>query len=397
MTEDGALNIAAQGVVGNETDADGDALTALLVDGPAHGTLSLNSDGSFTYTPALNFNGSDNFRYKANDGLAGSNVATVSIAIAAANDAAQIGGDKVGTVTEDGQLTATGTLTVIDPDAGEASFQAGTFAGAYGSLALTTLGDWTYALNNTDANVQALNSGATLPDAITVQSLDGTEASIAITINGTDEVGINIITGTDLRDHLRGTPGDDAIDARGGNDVVKAAAGNDDIRGGSGDDWLFGGRDDDNLFGDLGNDRLLGQMGNDILDGGVGSDFLKGGNGNDRLSGGGGRDILLGGKGEDELDGGTGNDWLTGGGSGDTFVFRDNFGRDVITDLGVTGNGHDVIEFSTDVFAGWDELSRAITDTCGGAVIDTGGGNTITLLDVTKAQLVANHADLFQF
>src|SRR2546425_2590286 len=66
--EDTTLTVAAPGVLANDTDVDGDPLTAILVNGPAHGTLSLNSDGSFTYTPALNYNGPDSFTYKANDG-----------------------------------------------------------------------------------------------------------------------------------------------------------------------------------------------------------------------------------------------------------------------------------------------------------------------------------------
>src|SRR5205085_22121 len=54
--------------------------------GPAHGTLALNADGSFTYTPTANYNGSDSFTYKANDGSLSGNVATVSLTINAVND-----------------------------------------------------------------------------------------------------------------------------------------------------------------------------------------------------------------------------------------------------------------------------------------------------------------------
>ena len=57
------------------------ALTAGLVIGPTHGTLTLNANGSFTYTPVSNYNGSDSFTYKVNDGHADSNVGTVVITV----------------------------------------------------------------------------------------------------------------------------------------------------------------------------------------------------------------------------------------------------------------------------------------------------------------------------
>jgi hypothetical protein len=76
-----ALTVAAPGVLSNDTDEDGDLLSAVLVSGPGNGTLTLNSDGSFIYTPAANYAGTDSFTYKVNDGELVSNIATVSIAI----------------------------------------------------------------------------------------------------------------------------------------------------------------------------------------------------------------------------------------------------------------------------------------------------------------------------
>jgi hypothetical protein len=61
---------AAGGVLANDADVEGDALTAVLVSGPANGTLTLNADGSFTYTPAKGFVGTDTFRYAPGDGRA---------------------------------------------------------------------------------------------------------------------------------------------------------------------------------------------------------------------------------------------------------------------------------------------------------------------------------------
>ena len=63
---------AAAGVLANDSDVDGDALVGgRWSAGPAHGTLTLNADGSFSYTPDANFNGTDSFTYKASDGSGG--------------------------------------------------------------------------------------------------------------------------------------------------------------------------------------------------------------------------------------------------------------------------------------------------------------------------------------
>jgi VCBS repeat-containing protein len=80
-SENAVLNQAAPGVLENVTDIDGDPLTAILVSDVSHGTLVLNADGSFTYTPAAGFTGSDSFTCKANDGTADSNVVTVTIEV----------------------------------------------------------------------------------------------------------------------------------------------------------------------------------------------------------------------------------------------------------------------------------------------------------------------------
>ena len=76
------LNVeAVSGVLANDTDVNGDPLSAVLVDDVEHGTLALDPDGSFTYTPEPTFQGEDRFTYKANDGTADSNIATVTLLI----------------------------------------------------------------------------------------------------------------------------------------------------------------------------------------------------------------------------------------------------------------------------------------------------------------------------
>lgn len=86
VDEDSQLQIAAPGVLHNDSDADSDALTAILVQDPEHGGISLNPNGSFTYIPDKDFFGTDTFTYRANDGIANSNVAVVTITVRNVND-----------------------------------------------------------------------------------------------------------------------------------------------------------------------------------------------------------------------------------------------------------------------------------------------------------------------
>jgi len=83
IKENQRLNVAAPGVLGNDADADGDLISAILVNGPQNGALTLNADGSFTYTPYMNFSGDDAFTYRAGDGKLQSNLATVTIHVTA--------------------------------------------------------------------------------------------------------------------------------------------------------------------------------------------------------------------------------------------------------------------------------------------------------------------------
>lgn len=85
--EDTALVIVTPGVLDNDSDIDGDSFSSIIDTSTNDGTLVLNSDGSFTYTPNTNFVGFDSFTYHTNDGLLDSNIATVDITITSENDA----------------------------------------------------------------------------------------------------------------------------------------------------------------------------------------------------------------------------------------------------------------------------------------------------------------------
>src|SRR5205823_5209125 len=93
VNEDTTLLISAPGVLANDTDVEGDRSKASRVGGPAHGSLTLNADGSFRYLGATNFNGADSFTYKANDGKADSSPAPVRITVVSVNDPPVAGND----------------------------------------------------------------------------------------------------------------------------------------------------------------------------------------------------------------------------------------------------------------------------------------------------------------
>jgi VCBS repeat-containing protein len=131
--EDITLTVEAPGVLGNDSDADGDALTAVLDTDVSHGVLTLHEDGSFTYVPGADFNGTDEFRYVANDGLASSAVATVTLTVAPVNDApvADAGGPYAGTAGEavtfdgSGSSDVDGTIASYAWDFGDGTAGAG--------------------------------------------------------------------------------------------------------------------------------------------------------------------------------------------------------------------------------------------------------------------------------
>ena len=108
IAEDGTLTVnAAAGVLANDTDSDGPAMTAVVVSGPANGVLVLNADGSFTYVPNGDFFGTDSFVYQASDGTLQSAATTVSITVTPVNDAPVYTVPGAQTVAED---TAAGVL-----------------------------------------------------------------------------------------------------------------------------------------------------------------------------------------------------------------------------------------------------------------------------------------------
>jgi large repetitive protein len=147
-SEDTALTVSMPGVLGNDTDVDSATLTATLVTGPVHGTLTFNADGSFTYTPNANFNGGDSFVYAVNDGQGGSDTETVQLTIAPVNDA-PVALDDAYAINENVALTvAMPGVLANDNDVDSGGLTAALLTGpAHGTLTFNADGSFVYTPN----------------------------------------------------------------------------------------------------------------------------------------------------------------------------------------------------------------------------------------------------------
>jgi VCBS repeat-containing protein len=208
MAEDGTLTTdAVSGVLRNDTDAEGDALSAMMVDGPAHGTLTLNADGSFSYQPDADFNGQDTFTYQANDGTESSETVTVTINVNSVNDAPVSEDDEYLTLGGDTLTTdAAGGVLANDSDVEGDTLTVTLIQGPnHGSLTLNSDGSFTYTpetgFSGEDTFTYQVNDG----------EADGNVATVKISVDqGTNESPV---------------AGDDSLSVVSGNTLDVAAPG----------------------------------------------------------------------------------------------------------------------------------------------------------------------------
>jgi VCBS repeat-containing protein len=173
---------AGDGLLDNDTDVENDSLTAVLVSNPAHGTLQLNLDGSFTYTPDTDFAGTDSFTYKANDGDLDSNTVTVSITVENVNDA-PVAEDDVYAVDEDESLSVDAANGVLANDSDEENnnFEAVLVSSTTdGTLSLNADGSFDYTPDADFSGVDTFTYKAVETADPTVES---GVATVTITVN----------------------------------------------------------------------------------------------------------------------------------------------------------------------------------------------------------------------
>ncbi|MDZ4262981.1 MAG: Ig-like domain-containing protein, partial [Pseudomonadota bacterium] len=163
-------------VLANDTDAELDPLTAILVSGPANGTLTLNADGTFSYLHNGSETTTDSFTYKVNDGTEDGNVVTVNINVTPVNDAPVTVADSI-TVNEGGTATLleSGATSVLanDSDAENSPLSAILVSGpAHGTLTLNANGTFSYTHNGSE----------TTSDSFTYRANDGTSNGNIVTV-----------------------------------------------------------------------------------------------------------------------------------------------------------------------------------------------------------------------
>ena len=187
VNEDTTLRITAPGILANDSDPDGDALKAVLATGPAHGSVTLDVTGGFVYVPNTNFNGSDLFTYRANDGVLDSAIATVRITVVPVNDA-PVAVDDAYSVNEDTTLriTAPGVLGNDSDPEGDALRAALVTAPSHGSVTLDPAGSFVYVPNTNfsgmDLFTYKANDGA----------MDSAIATVRITVVPVDDAPVAI-------------------------------------------------------------------------------------------------------------------------------------------------------------------------------------------------------------
>ncbi|TAK79463.1 MAG: tandem-95 repeat protein [Dehalococcoidia bacterium] len=187
--EDTAVTVP---VPANDSDVDGDTLSVASVTQGAYGTVAINSDGTVTYTPAANFNGTDTFTYTVSDGHGGTATAIVTATVTPVNDP-PVAGDDSATTPEDTAVMVSVLGNDSDVD-GDTLSVASVTQGAHGTVAINGDGTVTYTpapnFNGTDTFTYTVSDGFTADEAeVTVTVAPVNDAPVALDDTATTDAG----------------------------------------------------------------------------------------------------------------------------------------------------------------------------------------------------------------
>ncbi len=210
----GIFSFLADGASVGVTETLVDATTITLVGTAANINIYLDTTSHIKYTGASNINGDDaaTISVSANDNNGSGNVSlgTVSIDITAVNDAAVLSNANEALTETDGALSTGGTLTNNDVDNANTFQPQSNVLGTNGTFNIDANGAWTYVANSA---FDSLNVGDSVSDTFTVTATDGTETSVEVTINGSNDV--SVVSGTYTGSVTEGNVGDAAVTASG--------------------------------------------------------------------------------------------------------------------------------------------------------------------------------------
>ncbi len=421
------------------TDVDGDAQTyALGATVPTRGSVTVNGNGSWVYTPSGNANGADSFTIIASDGHGGAAPITVNLTITPVNDAPVAAADSGFATTGDVLLAITAAALLAndrDVDGDTLTIQS-VQASLGGTAVINARGDVSFT------PIEGYIGPASFQYTMTDGAGGSSTANVTLTVNPTP----GTILGTTGANSITGTTGNDVINALDGNDTVNGAAGIDTLYGGLGNDTLNGGAGADSYVyrsGD-GSDfidessrstaevdvlRFVGLNASDLT-------FSHRTGGNDLLikinatgvtievdeqffstltafgveqiqfadgstwnlariiaeahyRGTAANETLVGSDFGDTIDGDGGADTLTGGVGADIFVFGAGDGKDVITDLAIAS---DKIKLSLGTqFDSFAEVSAAAAQVGANTVITFDADTSLTLQNIQTTALIVDH------
>ena len=189
-TEDQVLN----GTLPAATDVDGDSVAYALATGAANGAVVVNANGTFTYTPNGNYNGSDSFTYTVNDGNGGSSTYTVTVNVAAVNDV-PVATNGAASGNEDSVISGSLVGLASDVDGDTLTYSLNSQA-SNGTVSINSAtGAYTYTpnanFNGNDSFTFAVSDGnggvVTATVNLTVNPVNDAPVASALTVNATED------------------------------------------------------------------------------------------------------------------------------------------------------------------------------------------------------------------
>jgi VCBS repeat-containing protein len=203
--EDTVLNGTLSG-----SDVDGDAITYSLSVDAAHGSVAITTAGSYTYTPAADYNGADSFSFVVNDGSVDSAAASISLTVTPVNDAPEISGTPATSVVQDNAYSFTPTASDVDGDTLTFAINVVlpdwlSFDAATGELSGTPSNSDVGTISGIIISVSDAELSAALPafDLTVVDSNDAPTATSATIVTNEDTVSVGVtpdVTDPDVGD-----------------------------------------------------------------------------------------------------------------------------------------------------------------------------------------------------